>query len=165
MRAVALFIAILAGAGVAAGPAGPASRPAAAGPRARLRAALTTLPFGIVHESFRGGSWELMAMKADGSGPRALTRTPDVHELYPHVSPDGRRICFVADEGRGRTRVRSVYHMKTDGARRTLVARNARQPCWRHEGLAIAYVKGEYARFTTSSYGTKGLYFFDLATG
>ena len=62
-------------------------------------------------------------------------------ELYPHVSNDGSRVCFVADEGQGESKVRSVYYMNIDGTGRTLVARNARQPFWEADGSAIAYLK------------------------
>ena len=47
---------------------------------------------------------------ADGSNPVNLTRTPDLNELYPHVSPDGAKICFVADEGKGESTIRSVHY-------------------------------------------------------
>ena len=167
MRAFALAFAI-AVASASAGP-GPASRPAGAdsppSPRDRLRAALAESPHGIVYESYHDRSWDLIRINADGSKARPVTRTPDVHELYPHVSPDGKRICFVADTGEGRKRARDVYVADIDGKNRKLVARNARQACWKPDGKAIAYVRGEYARFTTNSYGTKGLFFFDVATG
>ena len=28
-----------------------------------------------------------------------LTKTPDLSELYPHVSPDGTKVCFIVEEG------------------------------------------------------------------
>ncbi|MGB2824496.1 MAG: hypothetical protein WBF17_26205, partial [Phycisphaerae bacterium] len=51
-----------------------------------------------------------------------------------------------------------------DGTGRTLVASNARQPCWGPEGRRLLYAKGEYERFTYSSYGTKGLFFYDTTS-
>lgn len=131
----------------------------------RLRAELAHIPYRILYESYRGTNWELFSMNADGSDPVNLTRTRDVHEMYPHVSPDGARICFVADEGQGRSSIRSVYYMNADGTGRTLVARNARQPCWSPDGRTIAYTPAEYARFTTGGYASKGLAFYDVATG
>jgi len=131
--------------------------------REKLRNALKKLPHKIVFESYRQKDWDLYAMNADGSGKVNLTKNPKVDELYPHGSPDGKAICFVADEGRGRSRVRNVYVMAADGTGRSLVARNARQPCWGPKSRRILYTKGEYNRFTYSSYGTKGLFIYDLA--
>lgn len=160
-----------AGLGVAAGTvasllavAGVLGSEEATGP-ADLRSALARAPYRIVYETFHDGNWDLVMVNADGSAPVNLTQTPDVHELYPHVSPDGTRLCFVADEGRGDAMVRSVYLMNLDGTGRTLVARNARQPCWRADGKAIAYLKGEFDKFCYLDYATKGIVVYDLATG
>src|SRR5438552_3490128 len=67
---------------------------------------LRPYPHKIVYETNRDGNWELYLVNADGSNPVNLTRTPDVNELYPKPSPDGTRICFVADEGKGKDKVR-----------------------------------------------------------
>jgi len=133
--------------------------------RAKLLAELKRVPHKIAYESYRGTNWELFVINADGSNPVNLTRTPKVDELYPHASPDGSRICFAADEGKGRSKVRSVYYMNADGSGRTLVAENARHPCWGPGGRAIAYTPGEYDRFSAASYATKGLAVYDLQTG
>ena len=97
-------------------------------PRAELN--LEDVPFKIVYETYRRGdgkeSWELFIMNADGSAPVNLTNTPDLDEMYPHVSPDATKICFVVDEGTGRRKIRSVYYMNIDGTGRVKVATNAR---------------------------------------
>ena len=118
----------------------------------------------IVWETYRDDNWELYLANADGSNPVNLTRTPDVDELYPHVSPDGAKISFVADEGEGDSKTRSVYTMSLDGTGRVLVARNARQPCWSPDGSAIAYLKGEFERFSYLDYATRELFIYDLKT-
>src|SRR5258708_37218385 len=87
-----------------------------------LRTRLKAYPHKIVHESFRDGNWEIYLCNADGSNPVNLTRTPDVDELYPKVSPDGSSICFQADEGKGDAKVRNVYLMKSDGTGRMKIA-------------------------------------------
>ena len=133
--------------------------------KAQLRAELKKLPHKIVFESFRGGNWDLLRINADGSGLVHLTRTPKVHEMYPHASADGTKICFVADEGRRRARRRNIYYMNADGAGRTLVARNAYQPCWGPAGKTIAYAPGEYDRHSNRGYATKGVAMYDLSTG
>ncbi len=126
---------------------------------------LGSFPYRIVYETYRQSNWELFLVNADGSNPVNLTKTPDVDELYPHASPDGSKICFVADEGEGASRIRNVYYMNRDGTGRTLVARNARQPFWNPDGTVIAYLKGESEEFTYSSIATRGLFFYDVATG
>jgi len=104
-------------------------------------------------------------VNADGSSAVNLTYTPDLDEMYPHVSPDGTKLCFVADEGTGRKKVRNVYYMNIDGTERVLVARNAREPCWSFDSQSIAYLKGEYERYTTREYATAELMIYDLETG
>jgi Tol biopolymer transport system component len=130
-----------------------------------LSAELKEVPHRIVYETYRDGNWELFSIDADGSRPVNLTRTPDVDELYPHASPDGTKICFVADEGTDALKVRSVYYANTDGSGRTLVARKARQPCWGGDGTAIAYLGGELDQFSYSLIANKGLFIHELATG
>ncbi len=123
---------------------------------------LKNVPDRIVYETFQNGNWELFAVNADGTNVVNLTKTPDVNELYPHASPDGTKLCFVCDEGKGKNKVRNVYVMNLDGSGRKLVARNARQPCWKHDSTVIAYLKGEVDRFTYTDYATKGVWFYDL---
>jgi len=130
---------------------------------------LRAIPFKIVYETCRTTNgrenWELYIVNADGSSAVNLTYTPDLDEMYPHVSPDGTKLCFVADEGTGRRKVRNVYYMNIDGTERVLVARNAREPCWSFDSQSIAYLKGEYERYTTREYATAELMIYDLETG
>jgi Tol biopolymer transport system component len=129
---------------------------------------LQEIPFKIVYETYRQTdgreNWELYLINADGSDATNLTQTADADEMCPHASPDGTKVCFVADKGMGRNKVRNVYYMNIDGTGRVKVVDNARQPCWSPDGKTIAYVKGEYERYTTRAFGTKGLFFYDLAT-
>jgi Tol biopolymer transport system component len=129
---------------------------------------LKKIPFKIVYESYRKTNgvenWELYLINADGSNPVNLTRTPDADEMYPHASPDGTRICFVADEGIGNKKVRNIYYINIDGSGRVKVADNARQPCWGPEAKTIAYLKAEFERYTIKDYATKGLFFYDIET-
>ena len=135
-------------------------------PRPRSELKLEEIPFKIVYESYRRTAskenWELFLMNADGSGAVNLTRTAGVDEMYPHASPDGGKICFVADEGTGKDRRRNVYYMNIDGDGRVKVADNARQPCWSPDGKTIAYLPGEFDRYTITDYASRGLVFYDL---
>ena len=89
-----------------------------------LAEALKQVPTSIVYETWQDNNWELFTIRADGSEMTNLTKTPDRHELYPHVSPDGRKISFVCDEGTGAGKIRNVYVMNLDGTDRKLVATN-----------------------------------------
>jgi Tol biopolymer transport system component len=144
-------------------PAGTPAVPAEAA-EATLRS-LRALPHRIVYESFREGSWDLVLARADGSGARNLTATKGVDELYPKVSPDGTRIAFIADEGEGEARRRSLWVMNLDGTRREKIADNAREPCWSADGSRLAYVRGETERFTYTDFATRGLVVYDARSG
>ena len=137
-------------------------------PNEKSEISLAAIPFKIIYETYRDTddkeNWELFLINADGSDATNLTRTPDVDEMYPHASPDGTKICFVADEGTARNKVRNVYYMNIDGTDRVKVAEQARGPCWSPDGKTIAYLQDEYDRYTTRSYATKGLSFYDIAT-
>ena len=132
---------------------------------AALRAELKKLPFKIIYETWQDTNWELFLVNPDGSDPVNLTKTPNLNELYPHASPDGSKVCFVADEGTGDTAVRNVYYMNIDGTGRTLVEKNARESCWTGDGSGIVYLKGEFDKFTPLDYATKGIFIYDLKTG
>lgn len=124
------------------------------------------IPYKLVHETYRETegkpNWEIFIMNADGSEPVNLTNTPDVDEMYPHVSPDGTKISFVVDEGSRRNRVRHVYYMNIDGSDRVHVAEHGRQPCWCFDSKSIAYLRGEYKRFSMREYATEELMFYYL---
>ncbi len=132
---------------------------------AEFRAELKKVPFKIVYETYRENNWELYQVNADGSEPVNLTKTPDANELYPHVSPDGTKVSFITDEGKGDATVRSVWFMNLDGTGRTLVAKGGREPCWTGDGSGIVYLKSEFDKFTPLDYATKGIFIYDLKTG
>ena len=130
-----------------------------------LRSQLTPLPFKIAHECYVNGNWEIFVMNADGSNPVNLTQTPTVHEHYPQVSPDGAKLCFSVDEGEGREAVRSLWVMDIDGKNRRKLADQAREPFWSPDSKIVGYLGQEFPKFNVIDYYTKGMYFFDLATG
>jgi TolB protein len=132
-----------------------------------LLAELKNYKHKLVYETNRDGNFDLYVCNADGSNPVNLTNTKDVDELYPKPSPDGTKICFIADErkGEGDAKVRNVYYMNSDGSGRVKIADNGREPCWSPDGTQIAYLKGEFEKFTYSDFATKGLVIYDLKTG
>jgi Tol biopolymer transport system component len=138
-------------------------------PSPKSAISLKKIPYKIVYETFRKTNgkenWELYIINADGSNPINLTRTTDIDEMYPHVSPDGSKISFVADEMVNGKKIRNVYYMNIDGSGRIKVDDNARQGCWSPDGKTIAYLKGEFERYTTKDFATKGIYYYDIETG
>ena len=133
--------------------------------QAPLRDTLKTLPFKIAYESYADGNSDLWIMNADGSNPVKLTQTPAEQEHYPQISPDGTKMCFVSDVGEGRDTVRSVYVMDIDGNNRKKVADHAREPFWSPDGKVIGYLPQEFAKFDVIDFSTKGMNFYDLASG
>lgn len=146
----------------------PVPAPAALGPQGtaeEVRRQLQAYPHKILTEGIRDGYWDLYLLGADGSSAVNLTKTPDVDELYPKVSPDGTKVVFCADEGKGDQKVRNLYVMDIDGTKRTKIADNSREPCWNGDGTKIAFLRGEFDKFTYSDFATKGIFTYDLANG
>ena len=131
----------------------------------QLLAELKASKFKIIHETFRDGDWELVVRNADGSEPVNVTQTPAVHELFPHASPDGKKVVFVVDAGEGETRTRDVYYMKMDGAGRVKAGDNGREPFWRPDGKVIGFSKGTRVITNREGGDHQGLYFYNIETG
>lgn len=130
-----------------------------------LKTELQSSPHRILCEAYVDNNWELIVMNAGGTDRKNLTNTPDVHEMYPQASPDGSKICFLADVGQDGDTLRSVYYMNADGTGRVMVAERARQPCWSPDGTKIAFVPQEFKRFRIDDYVSKGLRIYNLKTG
>jgi len=130
-----------------------------------LREALRATGFKIAYESYDNGNSDILVMNADGSNPVNLTQTPTQQEHYPQVCPDGTKICFVTDEGEGRDTVRNVDVMDIDGHNRKRVADHAREPFWSPDGKVIGFLPQEFEKFDVIDFSTKGMSFYDLATG
>ncbi len=122
-------------------------------------------PYKIAYESYQNGNWDIFVMNADGSNPVNLTATPTEHEHYPQVSPDGTMICFSVDVGESREAVRSLYVMDSDGRNRRKLAENAREPFWSPDSKMIGFLPQEYGKFNVIDYYTKGMSFYELASG
>ena len=133
--------------------------------QAPLQESLKGSPFKIAYECYVENNWEIFVMNADGSNPVNLTRTPQEHEHYPQVSPDGTQVCFSVDQGEGRDAVRSLHVMDVDGGHRRKLADQAREPFWRPDSKAIGFLPQEYSKFNVIDYFTKGMSFCDVATG
>lgn len=130
-----------------------------------LKERLKDSPFKIAYETYVDGNWEIFVMNADGSAPVNLTSTPKAHEHYPQTSPDGTKICFSVDEGEGREAVRSLWVMDCDGRNRKKLVDQAREPFWSPDSKVIGFLPQEYPKFNVIDYYTKGMSFYELATG
>jgi len=133
--------------------------------RATLRNELHGYPYKTLFESYDHDNWDLFIMNADGTQRRNVMNTPDLHEMYAQASPDGSKICYVQEIEKDGDTLRSVYYMNADGTGRVKVADQARQPCWSPDGRTIAFLKQEFTRFRVDDFATKGIYFYDVATG
>jgi len=112
----------------------------------RLRAELKRSGLKVCYQSRRNGGSDLYVMDADGSNSVNITRTPALDEVYPHVSRDSRRVCFTVVRSEQLSDTRTVprfdvYWMNMNGSNRTLVARDATDPCWDPTGKLVAFVK------------------------
>jgi Tol biopolymer transport system component len=130
-----------------------------------LKERLQALPFKIAYECYVNDNWEIFVMNPDGSEPVNLTQTPTEHEHYPQVSPDGTRMCFSVDEGEGREAVRSLYVMDINGKNRKKLADHVREPFWSPDSKVIGFLPQEFPKFNVIDFYTRGMSFYDLATG
>src|SRR5467141_3159627 len=126
---------------------------------------LKSSSFKIAYETYTNDNWEIFVMNADGSNPVNLTQTPKEHEHYPQVSPDGTKICFSVDEGEGRDTIRSLWVMDVDGKNRKRLVDHAREPFWHPDSKVIGFLPQEYPKFNVIDYYTRGMSFYELATG
>lgn len=76
---------------------------------------------------------DLFVMRANGSGRRRLTATPNVNEIQPAWSPGGRWIAFTGPKG--------VFAMRSDGKKMRLVAAKGLQPSWKKGTNGIVYTR------------------------
>jgi hypothetical protein len=138
---------------------------AAAAAPTPLQERLKESHFKIAYECYIDENWEIFVRNADGSEPVNLTNTPKEHEHYPQASPDGTKICYSVDQGEGRDAIRSLCVMDVDGKNRRKLVEAAREPFWSSDGKVIGFLPQEYPKFNVIDYYTKGLSFYDLATG
>lgn len=122
-------------------------------------------PYRILFDSYFDENWDIWSVRPDGADRRNITNTPDIHESYPMPSPDGKRIAFVVDECKEGTRSRSLWLMNADGTDRRMLSNPGREPVWSPDGKRIAFARQQYARFSSKSLGSWGLFFYNLDDG
>jgi dipeptidyl aminopeptidase/acylaminoacyl peptidase len=146
-------------------PAGAFIPAGAAEAQTPVRELLQPTGFKIAYESYVGNNSDIFVMNADGSNPVKLSDTPNEQEHYPQVSPDATKISFVSDVGEGRDTVRSLYVMDIDGKNRKKIADHAREPFWSPDGKLVGFLPQEFPKFDVIDFSTKGMMFYDMATG
>ena len=86
-----------------------------------------------------GITGEIYVMDADGKNQRRITNN-NVSDMYPHWSPDGKRIVFVS----GRSgKNDNIFIMDTAGKNLTRLTGDKSanvQPCWSPDGQKIAFI-------------------------
>jgi Tol biopolymer transport system component len=97
---------------------------------------------------------DLWLKEVDGDGLRRLTDTPDLHEVGPAWSPDGRQVAFMAVDG---SVSRGVFVISVVDGRKTKVAEGG-LPTWTPDGRSLVVTD----RLPN---GTLGLFHHVIATG
>ncbi|MGA2500255.1 MAG: hypothetical protein ABSH20_21145 [Tepidisphaeraceae bacterium] len=133
--------------------------------QATLRQRLKVSPFKIAYECYVDGNWEIFVANADGSNAVNLTNTPKENEHYPQISPDGKKICFLADAGEGHSTIRSLHLMDIDGRNRRKIGDYIREPCWSPDSNVIAYTPQLYPKFNATDGYSDGMVYYDLRNG
>jgi len=136
--------------------------------QAKLRSELRRSGLKICYQSRRDGNSELYVMDADGSNTVNITMTKSEDEIYPHISRDGKRVCFtvvrIEKLSDGGTVPRfDVFWMNLNGSKRTLVATDATDPCWDPTGNQIAFVK-RLSLEKTKDFHNTGLFVYYIDT-
>ena len=136
--------------------------------QAELRAELKRSGLKVCYQSRRSGNSDLYVMDADGSSPVNITGTPALDEVYPHVSRDGKRVCFTVVRVEQLLDAKTVprfdvYWMNMNGSGCTLVARDVTDPCWDSTGNLIALVK-RLSPDQIRDYHNTGLFAHDIRT-
>jgi Tol biopolymer transport system component len=136
--------------------------------QARLREELADSGLSICFQSRRDGNSGLYTVNADGSKAANITRTSNIDEIYPHVSKDGKRVCFTTVRVEGLRNGLEVprfdiYWMSLDRRTSTLVSTDAIDPCWNPKGDRIAFVRRLNPK-KTKDYHNYGLFVYDLKT-
>jgi hypothetical protein len=137
--------------------------------QATLRAELRHSDFKVCYQSRRDGNSELCVMDADGATTVNLTRTARIDEIYPHVSNDGKRICFtvvrIDEPPNGQSVPRfDVYRMGINRSGRALVVTDATDPCWNPTGDKIAFVR-RISPEKVRDFQNAGLFVHDIDAG
>jgi Tol biopolymer transport system component len=116
-------------------------------------------PPAILFDSDRGGSQEIYAIAADGSGTLRLidSENPELFSRLPDWSPDCTEVAFQSN--RAETDNRDIYVMSADGGAVRRLTRHAASdgsPDWSPDGQSIAFASGREDPETIFIIGVNG---------
>lgn len=116
------------------------------------RAAYGTVIDGVrlIYSSFLDaeGNYEIFSANTDGSDVTRITYTSGLYEFFPSLSPDGRKLVYVAGRlNESNYLVYSIETVNSDGTlAETIVPQQEyliyERPLWSSDGLYIAYAVG-----------------------
>jgi len=110
----------------------------------------------LIFNSNRDGNENIYSINIDGTELTRLTDNPG-NDLYPEVSPDGKKIAYTSDIGG----VWQIMIMDWDGKNKVQITRNnfrSAYPTWSYDGKYIyfeTYIDGDWELFRIKSDGAE----------
>lgn len=122
-----------------------------------LVSVLTALPDRIVYTSGVNGTSDVYIMDLDGQNKTRLTATPDVYDILPQLSADGRKVRFITTNAANT--IWTAYQIAPDGTGLTALALTGliSNPTYSPDGKRVAfadYVDTRSRIFTSNLDGT-----------
>ncbi len=100
----------------------------------------------IVYGSLRDGDYRLYLLSLDGHSVTPVDLGPDLHAVWPDVSPDGTRIAFASVSNNVTRRPNGIFVAGLDGSDPVQITfGEGEHPKWSPDGTRIAFTCGDGA--------------------